>query len=139
MLAVCTPYTPPHRQYYSLEQLVAGGLPQFQYQIHLASGEVEKVVKDEASIRAFLKGLYGAKGPNGEEAFDPEKGVLVENLPKIGESRLLNGKVNCSVLRRWIDVGCCTGGVVAEMLRPRDPDLPQLHQSTTISRRISGF
>ncbi|KAF2277774.1 alpha/beta-hydrolase [Westerdykella ornata] len=93
VFSVCTPYTPPHRKYFSLEQLVAGELPQFQYQIHLASGEVEKAVKDEASIRAFLKGLYGAKGPNGELAFDPEKGILVENLFKIGESRLLNGKM----------------------------------------------
>ena len=54
---------------------------------------MEKSVKDEQSIRQFLQGMYGAKGPNGELAFDPEKGVLAENLPKIGESRLLNGKV----------------------------------------------
>lgn len=42
--------------------------------------------------------MYGARGPNGELAFDPAKGVLAENLPLIGESRILNGKVrNCIV------------------------------------------
>lgn len=54
---------------------------------------MEKSVHDERSIRQFLKGMYGARGPNGEVAFDPEKGVLVENLPVIGESKVLNGKV----------------------------------------------
>jgi hypothetical protein len=80
--------------YFSTEDLVKGQLPQFAYQLHLASGEVEKSVKDEQSIRQFLRGLYGARGPNGELAFDPEKGVLAENLPLIGESRILNGKVS---------------------------------------------
>lgn len=55
---------------------------------------MEKTVKDEQSIRQFLKGLFGAKGPNGELAFDPVKGVLVDNLPLIGESRILSGKVS---------------------------------------------
>jgi soluble epoxide hydrolase/lipid-phosphate phosphatase len=55
---------------------------------------VEKSVKDEQSIRQFLRGLYGARGPNGELVFDPEKGILAENLPVIGESRILNGKVS---------------------------------------------
>ncbi|KAF2751383.1 alpha/beta-hydrolase [Sporormia fimetaria CBS 119925] len=93
IFSVCTPYTAPHREYISLEQLADGPLPQFRYQIHLASGEVEKIVNDEQKIRQFLKGMYGAKGPNGEEAFDPCKGVIPENLPLIGESRILNGKV----------------------------------------------
>ncbi|KAH7379389.1 Alpha/Beta hydrolase protein [Phaeosphaeria sp. MPI-PUGE-AT-0046c] len=93
VFSVCTPYTAPHKVYYSTEDLVKGQLPQFAYQLHLASGEVEKNVKDEQSIRQFLRGLYGARGPNGELAFDPERGVLAENLPLIKESRILNGKV----------------------------------------------
>lgn len=59
---------------------------------------MEKIVKDEQSIRQFLKGMYGAKGPKGEIAFDPEKGVLSENLPLIGESKILNGKVRDDLL-----------------------------------------
>ena len=93
IFSVCTPYTAPSDKYLSIEDLANGPLPQFAYQLHLASGEVEKSVYDERSIRQFLKGMYGARGPNGEVAFDPEKGVLVENLPVIGESKVLNGKV----------------------------------------------
>jgi hypothetical protein len=94
VFAVCTPYTAPHRDYISVEDLANGPLPQFAYQIHLASGDVEKSVNNEQSIRQFLKGLYGARGPNGELAFDPMKGVLAENLPLIGESKILSGKVS---------------------------------------------
>ena len=90
---MCTPYNPPSKVYLSLEDLVRGPLPQFGYQIHLASGEVEKSVNDEQSIRQFLKALYGAKGPKGEVGFDPSSGVLVENLSILGDSRVLNGEV----------------------------------------------
>jgi hypothetical protein len=69
-------------------------LPQFAYQLHLASGEVEKSVNEEKSIRQFLKGMYGGKGPDGEIVFEPEKGVLLENLEKVGDNRLLNGEVS---------------------------------------------
>jgi hypothetical protein len=62
--------------------------------LHLASGEVEKTVNDEKSIRQFLKGMYGGKGPDGEIVFEPEKGVLLENLEKVGDNRLLNGEVS---------------------------------------------
>jgi pimeloyl-ACP methyl ester carboxylesterase len=92
VFSVCTPYTPAQKQYSSLEDLVKGPLPQFGYQIHLASGEVEKIVNSEETIRQFLKGIYGASGPNREAIFDPVKGVIAEHLPKLGESRILNGK-----------------------------------------------
>jgi hypothetical protein len=62
--------------------------------VHLASGLVEKSVHDAPSIRQFLKGVYGARGPSGEVAFDPLQGVLTENLAKVGESRILNGEVS---------------------------------------------
>jgi hypothetical protein len=38
--------------------------------------------------------MYGAKGPDGEIVFEPEKGVLLENLEKVGDNRLLNGEVS---------------------------------------------
>ena len=97
VFSVCTPYSAPQTEYYSTEQIAKGPLPQFGYQVHLASGEVEESVEGEQSIRQFLKGMWGGKGPNGELVFDPYKGVLVENIPLIGDSRLLSGKV--SVLR----------------------------------------
>ncbi|KAF2875333.1 Alpha/Beta hydrolase protein [Massariosphaeria phaeospora] len=92
VFSVCTPYSPPREEYLSTEDLVKA-LPQFAYQLHLASGEVEKSVKDEQSIRQFLQGMYGGKGPNGEVVFDPNQGVFVEHLPLIGEGGLLHGKV----------------------------------------------
>jgi hypothetical protein len=106
---------------------VKGQLPQFAYQLHLASGEVEKSVKDEQSIRQFLKGLYGARGPKGELAFDPEQGVLAGNLPLIGESRILNGKVSGiskTILRmgnRRVSTRPCLGTLVKLGELPSDP------------------
>ncbi|KAJ4298308.1 hypothetical protein N0V90_006208 [Kalmusia sp. IMI 367209] len=84
---------PPLENYLSNEDIVKRSLPRFGYQIHLASGEVEESVNNEQSIRQFLKAIYGARTPSGEFAFDPYKGVIVENLPTIGESKLLNGKI----------------------------------------------
>jgi hypothetical protein len=93
VFSVCTPYNAPSKKYFSTEDLAKGPLPQFTYQLHLASGEVEKIVNDEQTIRQFLKGMFGGRGPKGEIAFDPEEGVLPENLPLIGDTRFLNGKV----------------------------------------------
>ncbi|RAR08130.1 epoxide hydrolase [Stemphylium lycopersici] len=105
IFSVCTPYTAPSDKYLSTADLVSGPLPQFAYQLHLASGEVEKSVNNEQTIRQFLKGMYGARGPNGEVAFDPEKGVLVENLPKIGESKVLNGQVLDYYVKQYLNHG----------------------------------
>lgn len=92
VFSVCTPYTEPHKEYYSTEDLVKGPLPQFGYQLHLAGPEVEAALQSEEQIRQFLNGMYGGKGPNGELAFDPVKGVLIENLPKLGKGRLFSDK-----------------------------------------------
>ncbi|KAG9189736.1 soluble epoxide hydrolase / lipid-phosphate phosphatase [Alternaria panax] len=105
VFSVCTPYTAPSEKYMSTEDLANGPFPQFAYQLHLASGEVEKIVKDEQSIRQFLKGMYGARGPKGETAFDPEKGVLSENLPSIGESKVLNGKYLDYYVKQYLNHG----------------------------------
>jgi pimeloyl-ACP methyl ester carboxylesterase len=98
VFSVCTPYAAPQENFISTEDLVKGPLPQFAYQLHLASGEVEKSINDEQSIRQFLKGMYGGKGPDGEVVFVPEKGVLPENLAKVGDNRLLNRGVSDDLL-----------------------------------------
>ena len=94
VFSVCTPYVEPHRDYYSTEDLVKGPLPHFGYQLHLAGPEVEAALQSEEQIRQFLNGMYGGKGPNGELAFDSVKGVLIENLPKLGKGRLFSDKVS---------------------------------------------
>lgn len=137
VFSVCTPYTPPHKEYVSTEDMVKTILPQFQYQVHLASGEVEKSVKDEQSIRQFLKGMYGGRGPNGEYAFDPCKGVLVDNLPLIGESKLLNGKVSARSSFRHqhqttpVSMGSLKATCHCRNKVSRRPTIPQPSRETT--------
>lgn len=94
VFAICTPYAAPQKQYASIENLVDSVLPQFAYQIHLRSPEVENFIKSPEQIRQFLDGMYGAQGPNGELAFDPYKGVLLENLSKLRRGWLLDDKVS---------------------------------------------
>lgn len=94
LFSVCTPYTPPTEEYLSNEELTTKYLPQFGYQIQLASGEVEKHINDEQSIRQFLRSTYGARTPSGEVAFEPYKGLNFERLHSVGESKILNGKVS---------------------------------------------
>jgi hypothetical protein len=93
VFSVCTPYDTPKTTFISTEELVNGPAPQFGYQIHLASGEVEKRIQSRDDIRQFLKGMYGGRGPNRELIFSPQKGILFENLHKVGNSLLLTEKV----------------------------------------------
>ncbi|QDS74776.1 hypothetical protein FKW77_001705 [Venturia effusa] len=92
LFAICTPYAPPTKSYISTEDLVNGPVPQFGYQLHLASGEVEPRIKDENSIRQFLNGMYGARGPKGEAMFSPDQGILFDNLMKVGKTSLMSDR-----------------------------------------------
>jgi len=90
VIVVCTSYARPQKEYISIEQLVASGrAPQFGYHLQLASPEVEHRIESAEDIRKFLHGMYGARGPNGETGFSVEKGLLFENLDKIGRTPLL--------------------------------------------------
>jgi soluble epoxide hydrolase / lipid-phosphate phosphatase len=91
VISICTPYIPPSREYFRLEQIVQTVLPNFAYQIQLASGVVEKEVEKIGpnGIRIFLNAMYGGKGPNGEVGFVAEKGLLFENWPLLAPTRLL--------------------------------------------------
>ncbi len=92
VFSVCTPYTAPHREFISLEQVIER-MPQFGYQAHLASPEVEGTIKTKEQIRQFLNGIYGARGPNREVLMDPTRGILFENLPLVGKTKLLSDRV----------------------------------------------
>jgi soluble epoxide hydrolase/lipid-phosphate phosphatase len=94
LFAICTSYAAPTKKYISTEELVNGPVPQFGYQLHLASGEVEPRISDEKGIRQFLNGMYGGRGPKGEVMFSPSKGVLFDNLPKIGKTKLMTDRVS---------------------------------------------
>jgi soluble epoxide hydrolase/lipid-phosphate phosphatase len=89
VFSVCSPYQRPHKTYHSTEE-IAKVAPRFGYQLHLAGPEVEGRIKTKEDIRKWLNGMFGARGPNRESIFDPVKGVLFENLDKIGKTRLLS-------------------------------------------------
>lgn len=88
VFSVCTPYNPPNKTFLSLEEVVRR-LPNFAYQLHLAGPDVEARLVGEDATRHFINGMYGGRGPNGEAVLDTSRGVLFENLPKIGRSPLL--------------------------------------------------
>jgi hypothetical protein len=93
VFSICTPYAPARTQYLSNEDITKKN-PRFAYQIHLASGEIEKSINDEQSIRQFLKAIFGGRTPDRQVGFDPRSGILLENLSSLGESSILNGKVS---------------------------------------------
>lgn len=95
LFVVCTPYSAPTKKLKSFEELVKTRLPNFKYQLQLASGDIEKVIHSRDQLRQFLNALYGGKGPNGELGFTAREGLLVENLPKLGPSRIISEKVRC--------------------------------------------
>lgn len=95
VFSICTPYEMPRPVYTPLRQLVAKQIPNFAYQIHFVSGEIEEHVQSKTEIRNFLNSLYGARsvtadGSRGQSAFDANGRVKLELLPKMGQSSLLN-------------------------------------------------
>ena len=93
LFAVCTPYLAPSKDLPPLEELVKTKLPNFGYQLQLASGDVEKVITSRDQLRQFLNALYGGRGPNGEVGFTVQEGLLVQNLAKLGPSPFISEKV----------------------------------------------
>ncbi|ROT40493.1 epoxide hydrolase [Sodiomyces alkalinus F11] len=91
VFSICTPYAPPTPRPIDLRALVESGrLPHWGYQLQLASGEVEEKLTTPEDIRRFLACVWLATGPNGEHGFSVEKGVLFDELPKMGESPVLS-------------------------------------------------
>ncbi|KAJ5468978.1 hypothetical protein N7475_006730 [Penicillium sp. IBT 31633x] len=90
LFTVCVPYARPMAENISLEDLVRTVAPHFAYQLHFASGELEKVIRSKAEIRQFLLALYGGRTEAGESGFDANKGVLVDKLGGLKLSRLLS-------------------------------------------------
>lgn len=90
LFSVCTPYSPPSKHFKPLEHYVNQGiLPNFAYQLKLADGQLDSLTSRD-QIRQFLNGMFGGRGPKGERGFDTQQGVLLENLPFLGPTRLVN-------------------------------------------------
>lgn len=76
----------------SLEKLVhSGKLPNFAYQLQLASGVVEEKITSRDQIRQFLNGVYGGLSPEREKAFDSRIGLHFDVLPRLLPTKLVDG------------------------------------------------
>ncbi|KAH8890780.1 epoxide hydrolase [Thozetella sp. PMI_491] len=89
VFSICTPYAAPLPVWIEDERYVTI-VPSFKYQLQLAGPDVEANVVGKDKLRGFLNGMYYGRGPNGERSFTTEKGVLLENLDKIGPSPLVS-------------------------------------------------
>ncbi|ROW12116.1 hypothetical protein VMCG_00756 [Cytospora schulzeri] len=90
VFSVCTPYVGPAPQFYEYEDMVKV-LPNFRYQIQLASPDVEREIgSDPDKIRGLLSGMYGGLGPEGERVFTTDHGVHFDQLSRMGKSPLLD-------------------------------------------------
>lgn len=88
---VCTPYHKASKDYVDLAKLIEKGiLTNFTYQLQLRGPDVEANIQGRERIRQFLAGMYGGRGPAGEEGFKVTKGVLFENIDRLGPSPLLS-------------------------------------------------
>ncbi|KAI9706758.1 MAG: hypothetical protein M1820_004728 [Bogoriella megaspora] len=88
LFSVCTPPPPLGDRFMSTEE-VAKRAPNFGYQLHLASGDIERRVRSKDELRGFLNAMFGGKPPKGEVPFSPEKGLNLETMQKCGKSRLI--------------------------------------------------
>ncbi|MCJ1358776.1 MAG: hypothetical protein MMC33_008776 [Icmadophila ericetorum] len=89
VIAVCTPYQPPAKEFIPLEMIVKKYFPNWGYQLQLKSGEVEKVINSREKIRQFLNTMYGGRTPNGKPGFSTNQGLIFENLGSTGPTPLL--------------------------------------------------
>jgi pimeloyl-ACP methyl ester carboxylesterase len=91
VFSICTPYNPPLEKYEPLDMLISKRLPNFGYQAHFASGEIEAHVQSKAEIRQFLNNMYGARTTDTHEfAFDANKGVDLPRQARVGKTKLLS-------------------------------------------------
>ncbi|KAL8901113.1 MAG: hypothetical protein Q9207_005365 [Kuettlingeria erythrocarpa] len=92
--SVCTPYTPPTKNFTSIEDIVQRGrLPNFGYQLQLASGQLEDAIQSRQQIRQLLNALYGGRTSSGEPGFNVEHGVQLDRLPRLNHTSLLSKKM----------------------------------------------
>lgn len=93
VFSVCTPFWAPSSTFVPLEEIVKSKWPNFRYQLHLASGEVEKHIQSKKSIWQFLNACYGGKGPNGEFGIDVTGTTKFEDLHKLGKAIVITAEM----------------------------------------------
>ena len=94
LFSICTPFWPPTQTFTPLETHVETAMPDWGYQIRLASGEVERRIRSREEIRRFLNAVYGGRAADGAPGFSLTRGPLYEDLagldrtPFMGEEML---------------------------------------------------
>ncbi|KAL8815557.1 MAG: hypothetical protein Q9223_005319 [Gallowayella weberi] len=94
IFAICTPYTAPSKRFASLEEMVRGGkVPNFGYQLQLASSELEDTIQSREQIRQLLNGLYGGMTQSGLSAFEVKTGVHLDRLPRLDHTKSVSERM----------------------------------------------
>ncbi|KAL4783261.1 alpha/beta-hydrolase [Aspergillus varians] len=89
IFSFCIPFMPPLPVVVSLEQAVER-VPQFKYQLQLASGVAEAIaMKSRAHLSGFLRSCFGAVTAEGLPGFDVSVGLVEERLETVGASPLV--------------------------------------------------
>ena len=91
----------------STQDIVSAGVPQFRYQLQLASGEIEAGVQTPDEIRGFLNGMYAGRTQSKHPFLRPETGINLSLLKDVGPSPLLTKSV--SVCSLWLAHGIDRG------------------------------
>ena len=128
---MCTPYHPPSKANEDLEDLVKTKLPNFAYQLQLASGEVEKRIQTKEQMTQFLTAVYGGRTPEGASGFDVGKGILFENLPSLKPSRLLSPAMLAYYTEQYMRNGI-------HGTCKYNPNLQASSRSTHVAARVRG-
>ncbi|KAI4278653.1 MAG: hypothetical protein LQ337_000893 [Flavoplaca oasis] len=94
IFTICTPYTAPSKSYASLQEMVQSGrVPNFGYQLQLASGQLEEAIQSTEQIRQLLNGLYGGVTDDGLPGFDVKTGVYLDRLPQLKHTKLMSQRM----------------------------------------------
>ena len=64
-------------------------MPFWGYQLHLASGEVERHITSKEQIKQFLNSTYLARTPDEKVGFSLEKGPQYDVMPKLERTPLM--------------------------------------------------
>lgn len=99
VFSVATPYLEVQEQWVTTEELVAGPLPNFGYQLQFGSKDepVEKATPDKETLRRCLKAAYGGQVPSHTNLFTPEKGLSLHAImnEEVSMTPLLSEQASC--------------------------------------------
>jgi soluble epoxide hydrolase/lipid-phosphate phosphatase len=101
VFSVCVPYLPPSSVKMDIPELVEK-LPNFRYQLQIASGKTEEIVaKSPERVRGFVNGLFGGTTPEGKPVFSTDLGLIEETIDSIAQSPLMSKEMTDFYVREF--------------------------------------